>query len=41
MRKPVLRSAVHHSDSHVLWYLAIVMVCCVGWLLHTVFGTLL
>ena len=37
MRKPALWIAVRHSDSsRLLWYLAIVMVSCVGWLFYTV-----
>ena len=34
MRKPALRIA---SDlSHLLWYLVIVMISCVGWLFYAV-----
>ena len=40
MRKPVLRSAVQRSDSYILWYLTMVMVCCTGWLFYTVFAAL-
>ena len=41
MRKPALRIGVQHSDpSHLLWYLVIVMISCVGWLLYTVVRTL-
>ena len=33
MSKPVLRITVEHSDlSHLLWYLVIVMISCVGWI---------
>ena len=41
MTKPALRFAMRHSDpSHLLWYLAIVMVSCVVWLFYTVFRAL-
>jgi hypothetical protein len=44
MRKPALRIAVHNSDysdpSHLLWYLVIVMISCVGWLFYTIFAAL-
>jgi len=41
MRKPALRIAVHHSDpSHLLWYLVIVMISCVGWLFYTILAAL-
>jgi hypothetical protein len=41
MRKPALRIAMRDSDpSHLLWYLAIVMVSCVGWLFYTVLRAL-
>jgi hypothetical protein len=41
MRKPALRIAVQHSDvSHLLWYLVIVMISCVGWLFYTVLRAL-
>ena len=41
MRKPALRIAVHRSDpTHLLWYLFIVMISCVGWLFYTIFAAL-
>jgi uncharacterized YccA/Bax inhibitor family protein len=41
MRKSALRIVVHHSDpSHFLWYLAIVMMTCVGWLFYTILRAL-
>ncbi|MGB9436107.1 MAG: hypothetical protein WBQ89_27915 [Candidatus Acidiferrum sp.] len=41
MRKPALRIAVQHSDlSHLLWYLVIVMISCVGLLFYMVLNAL-
>ncbi len=41
MRKPALPVALRHSDpSHLLWYLAIIMVSSLGWLFYTVLRAL-
>ncbi len=41
MRKAALRIVVQHSDlSHLLWYLVIVMISCVGWLFYILFNAL-
>ena len=41
MSKPVLRITVEHSDlSHLLWYLVIVMISCVGWIFYMVLRAL-
>jgi hypothetical protein len=41
MLKPAVRIPVQHSDpSHLLWYLVIVMISCVGWLFYMVLSAL-
>ena len=41
MRKPALRIAVQHPDfSHLLWYLVVLMISCVGWLFYTLLRAL-
>jgi hypothetical protein len=41
MLKLAVRIPVHHSDlSHLLWYLVIVMVSCVGLLFYMVLSAL-
>jgi hypothetical protein len=35
--RPALRMVGQRPNPHVLWYLAIVMICCLTWLFYTVF----
>jgi hypothetical protein len=41
MLKLAVRIPVHHSDLlHLLWYLVIVMISCLGWLFYMVLRAL-